>query len=106
MTPRRKAGILALVLLAVGLGLQWWPGGVESYEGLSAACIRIGAVTGVLWLALPEAGRPINRWLLLGVALVALVVVLRPRLILVALLALAAIAILRPRAPRSPAARG
>ena len=96
-TERRKVGILAILLLAIGWGIQWWPGESDSYEVLSGACVRVGAVLAVLWLALPETGRPQNRWVLVGLAILAAIVVLRPKLILLALVLMVAIAVLRPR---------
>jgi hypothetical protein len=96
-TDRRKVGIFAVVLLAIGWGIQWWPDAADSYDVLSGACVRVGAVLAVLWLALPETGRPQNRWVLVGLAIMAAVVVFRPRLILLALVVIVAIAVLRPR---------
>jgi hypothetical protein len=94
---RRKVGIFAIVLLVAGWGIQGWPEAPASYDVLSGACVRVGAVLAVLWLALPETGRPQNYWLLVGLAIMAGVVVWRPRLILLAMVVLGAIALLRPR---------
>ena len=47
-------GIVAALLLAVGLFIWWRGPGGENALGLAFGCIRVGIVLGALWLALPQ----------------------------------------------------
>ncbi|HEX5444781.1 MAG TPA: hypothetical protein VFW87_13160 [Pirellulales bacterium] len=69
-------------------------------QGITSACWRVGMVTAMLWLALPELNRVRNKWLfgLLAVGLV--VAVVRPKLLPLLLVITAISAILRPRRTR------
>lgn len=102
---RPTVGILALLLLIIGavLYLAQYDSGLgssDNYEQLQAACLRIGAILGVIWLAHPELSR-LSPWML-GAVLVSLLVVMRwPKLLIPALIALVAVAILKPRNKRS-----
>lgn len=78
-----------------------WPINGDPYFG--AIGVRAGLVLGALWLALPNIRRA-PRWLLSAFAVLAAVVIVRPRLILYALPVAALTAILgatRRRSPRS-----
>jgi hypothetical protein len=107
---RPTVGILAIVLLSLAAGLAIFSPAEGQYAPYTSGCLRTGVVLAVLWLALPET-RPLkNRLLIAGIVLSAVVFVVRPRLLLLALknpvavavvgAALFLLAILRPR--RSP----
>ena len=59
-----------------------WPLNGDPYLG--AVSVRAGVVLGALWLALPNI-RQAPRWLLYGVGVLAVVLIVRPRLVLYAL---------------------
>jgi hypothetical protein len=93
---RPLLGILAVVLLAAGgILLVAWP----QYDTLLGACLRIGTVLGVVWLAWPQLSR-LQPWLVLAVIAGILVVSYRPKLILVVIVVIAIMAILGPRRGR------
>jgi hypothetical protein len=93
---RHVLGIIAIVLLAVGVATYGRDDTV-----ISGACLRVGAVVLLLWLAMPQL-RDVPAWLL-GVLGVVLLIVLRWPKLLWAMLPLAAVLwLLRPRAPRRP----
>jgi len=72
---------MAIGLLATGAGLMVW-GAPSATEQYAAGCLRAGIILAVLWLALPDT-RPLkNRLTLAAVLSVALVLVIRPRLLL------------------------
>ena len=51
---RATLGIIALVLLVVGVTAALRGPGGESAWGFSGVCIKSGLVLGALWLALPQ----------------------------------------------------
>ncbi|HVU86944.1 MAG TPA: hypothetical protein VHD36_06465 [Pirellulales bacterium] len=102
---RPTVGILALLLLAVGGVAVLTPAGQLARPELGAACLRIGLILGVLWLALPDIARPVNRWIALGVIAAVILIARQPKLAILAAVFLVAIAILRPRV-KSYVARG
>lgn len=54
---RPSVGIIALLLLtAAGVIHFFYP----QSQALLAACLRVGMVMAVLWLALPDAKKPVN----------------------------------------------
>jgi MFS superfamily sulfate permease-like transporter len=72
---------MAIGLLAAGAGLMIWgePSATQQY---AAGCLRTGIILTVVWLALPDT-RPLKNRLALAVVLIAaLVLVVRPRLLL------------------------
>ena len=79
---RHILGILAVVVLAVGVVMQ-----VRDDGAVAGTCWRIGAVLALLWLAMPQL-REVPAWIL-GAAGLALLVVLRWPKALWALLPLA-----------------
>lgn len=92
---RTLLGLVALVFL-LGGGLAVAFGLTHQSDWVSGAvAVRVGAVLGVIWLALPEIRRTSPRTLML-VAILAVVVVLRPKLVLVALPVAVAVALLMP----------
>ena len=91
---RPTVAVLALALLAIGVATQWiWP--IEN-EMVSGSCLRVGAVLGTLWLALPNMNR-FPRWQLLGLVLGLFVVFRWPKLILAAVPVALLIWLLGPR---------
>lgn len=111
---RPTVGIIALVLIAIGGAGQLWPLSGGQSQPWTIACLRVGMVMGVLWLALPQTRTLKNPIWLVTLFVAALVVALRPKLILVALqpklilaalIALILIAILRPRRASKSATR-
>ncbi len=101
---RPLVAVIALLLLATGGASIIWP---LAGEELTSACLRVGLVMAALWLALPDTRQPANRWLMIGVLLLAVLLAIRPKLIPLAIVILIAMAILRPRGTRgrTPRAR-
>jgi hypothetical protein len=108
---RPTLGILAIVLLSLAAALAIFGPADGNYVQYTSACLRVGVVLAVLWLALPET-RPLkNRLLIAGIVLAAVVFVVRPRLLLVVVknpvavgiigAAFFLLKILRPRRSRS-----
>jgi peptidoglycan/LPS O-acetylase OafA/YrhL len=82
---RPTLGILALLLLSAAAALTLFGPRDAQYEPYTSACLRVGVVLAVLWLALPDT-RPLkNRLLIAGIVLAAVVFVVRPGLILLAI---------------------
>lgn len=88
---RPTIGLIALVLLAVGLAAYW-----QDQDAVAGACLRIGAVTSIFWLAQPQLV-DLPRWALLTSGAALIVVARWPKLLFVALLSALAIWILGPR---------
>ena len=97
---RHAIGIIALVLLAAAGVLWLWPNEDNTLLGLEAACWRVGALMGVLWVAYSDVQR-IPAWILGVVPPLIVLLAWRPRLFLVVAPIILAIAILRPRSPRN-----
>ena len=51
---RASLGIIAALLIVVGLLMFWVGPGGSSASGFSGVCIKSGLVLGALWLALPQ----------------------------------------------------
>jgi hypothetical protein len=94
---RPTVGILAIVLLIAAGFLYLWPDTGTNQQQLLSACLRIGAMLGALWLALPQVNKPRSWWILGATFLTVLIVARFPRLFWIPLVALIALAILRPR---------
>lgn len=109
---RTLVGVIAVACLCAGLAI----GLVDSFANLwCAAFVRVGLVTGALWIALPSRGRDaawanISPLTLAAVVLGALVFARRPRVFFPLLVVFAILGLfLRPRGrPRSrlPRERG
>ncbi len=90
---RPTVGVLALALLVISIALRiWYPSDTATAD----ACLRPALVFGLLWLALPQM-RQLPRWMTVAVAVAALVVLWRPKALLLVLPILAAMWVLRPR---------
>ena len=59
---RPTVGIIALLLLAAAGAVHFFS---PDRQALLAACLRVGMVMAVLWLALPDAKKPVN-WAVMG----------------------------------------
>jgi len=93
---RLKVGILAVVLLAAGIGLAFYPNGGAEIIAWSSGCRRVGLVLAVLWLALPELQRlPI--WYAVAAVGVLIVLARFPRYLIGAVIVAILILLLRPR---------
>ncbi|MBN1912637.1 MAG: hypothetical protein JW818_23145 [Pirellulales bacterium] len=95
---RHIIGIFGLILLAMAGGLMAW-GDTPAWE---AACLRVGSVLTVLWLAYDDLAR-CPRWLLGAAPLLLVLLALRPHWFWFVLPVLIVLAILRPRRPRGSA---
>ena len=76
-------GLISFVLGLVQIARDDWELGASAWSG---PAIRIGIVLGALWLALPEIHRVLSRipdWLLGPMAVGLLVVLVRPKLLLI-----------------------
>jgi len=84
---RHAVGIVALLLLATGVtGLIVYGVGDDKTSMLLSVCLRIGMVLGAIWLAFPQllqlAGKS-SPWMLGLLSICGIVIILRPRLIVV-----------------------
>ncbi len=95
----RRHVLGAIALSALLLGAAFYLAGHDSGRHLewSSVLVRVGAILGAVWLAMPELGRPTNRWLIIAFLALFVVIVWRPRLFLYAAVAAVVILILRPR---------
>ena len=97
---RSTVGILAVVLLALGLALELAPVTDTGVVQFAGGCWRVGTIMAVLWLAQPQLVR-LPLWLF-PVILVGLLLLLKwPRLILPAAAVALALLFLRPRPKRA-----
>ncbi len=90
---RHLLGILAIVLLIAGPLWLWR----EPNNFLAASCLRIGAVLGALWLALPQL-KTMPIWLYATVVGSFILIARWPKLAWVIVPAVIAMWILKPRA--------
>jgi hypothetical protein len=79
---RPTLGVISLVLIIGGAFFMLRPIDGDSYMG--AISVRAGLVLGSVWVALPNIRRA-PRWLLWAVSVLAVVLIVRPRLLLYAL---------------------
>ncbi len=93
---RPTVGWIAILLFLSALLLRvWFPGDVS----LADACLRPAIVMGLLWLALPQLSE-LPRWLTIAVVIAGLIVMWRPKALLLVVPVLAALWLLRPRRPK------
>ena len=93
---RHAIGTIALLLLLVAGWFVIWPPTGPNSQDLEAACLRIGIVLGLIWLAYSHLERVPNwLWYTLPFALLALA--RRPQLLLLLIPLAVVLAILRPR---------
>lgn len=98
---RHLLGILALILLAGFVYFQIWPPTMPWQTGVASGCSRGGLLAGVLWIAFREFDQ-IPPWLVGLLLTAAVVIIIQPRLALLAIPLIIALAILRPRFGRRP----
>ncbi len=79
---RPSLGVIAAVLLVAGLVMTFLQGGEVDDLFWGGVLLRAGGVLGALWLVLPSARR-MPRWAWAGLAVLGVVLALRPRLILI-----------------------
>ena len=93
---RRAIGLIAIVLLVIAVVLQIGQWQDPNAADLESACLRIGAVMAVIWLAYAHLHRvPAWAWFTLPVFLVALA--RRPQWLLFLVPLAIALALLRPK---------
>lgn len=96
---RAILGVFAVLFLAGGIaGLATYGTNDSTASALSSVGVRAGALLGALWLALPQLEALFRRfppWFLASIAGAALVVIVRPRLLIYVLPFLAILAVLR-----------
>ena len=95
---RHAIGIIAIVLLVVAGALWLFPSEDNGFLGLQAACWRVGALMGILWVAYADVQR-IPAWLLGVIPPLVVLLAWRPRLFFVVAPILLFIAFIRPRNP-------
>lgn len=98
---RPTIGIVAVLLLLGSVALAIWYPSAAGQLWMSA-CLRVGLVMGLLWLAYPQLSR-LRPWLIMvAVAIVfaGLLLARQPRVLLMALAILAVIMRFRPRSVR------
>ncbi len=95
---RHLIGLIAVVLILGAVLFQIWPPTDAAYEGLRAACWRVGALMTVLWLAYPEVAR-LPAWLVGTIPVLGVILALRPRWLVIAIPIVIALAILKPKPP-------
>ncbi|MHB1035907.1 MAG: hypothetical protein ACYC35_02825 [Pirellulales bacterium] len=96
---RPTVGIIALVLLLSGATLLVWRPESATYQVWLSACLRVGAVMALVWLAHPQLVR-LPAWMLGAVLLLLPILAWKPKLFLLAVPILILLAFLRPRAGR------
>jgi hypothetical protein len=93
---RRKVGLIAIGLLAVGGVLLLVRADGTTIEGLRGACLSVGVGMALLWLAEPQL-QQVPFWLPISIAVVTGVLMFRPKLIPLGLAAVAVLWLIRPR---------
>jgi len=92
---RPTIGVIAIVLLAAGFLLR-----DPSQATLSAACLRVGMVMGLLWLAHPQLER-LPLWATVVGVVLALAILRWPKLVVIVLPLALVLWLLKPRAQRT-----
>ncbi len=98
---RPTVGTVALVLLGAAVALWARSPDWDREQVLLAACVRVGLVMGAIWLAHPQLVK-LPTWLPNVMLVVAIVVALKPKLIVIAVPLLLLLLWLRPRGGRRP----
>lgn len=97
---RLTIGFLAVLLLVAGLVLRNPDN--ETVSATGGACLRVGVIMGLAWLAYPQLVH-LPRWLTIATVLSLFFVIRWPKLLLVAIPLLVVLWFLGPRAPRGQA---
>ena len=98
---RHAIGIIAVLLLGTAGTLWLWPIVDDGSQVIGAACLRVGVLMAVLWIAYTDVQR-IPAWVLGVVPVLMVLVALRPRLFPYVVPIVLFIAILRPRKKPKP----
>ncbi|MGA2031042.1 MAG: hypothetical protein ABSG68_02195 [Thermoguttaceae bacterium] len=93
---RRAIGIIAILLLAIGLSSWLWLPGEGWQQSFQAVCCRVGAVMAALWLAYPDLER-MPGWIWAIVPALVLIVAKWPKLLLLVIPALIVAALMKPK---------
>jgi hypothetical protein len=93
---RPTAGWLAILLTTAGAVLVFGHFGRTELESFGGACLHIGILLGLVWLAEPQL-RTLPAWLVVGVIASAVVLVVRPRLFPIVFVIMLAMWFLYPR---------
>jgi hypothetical protein len=93
---RHAVGLIALVLLLSGLALWLWAPDGDMSQMMLAACLRVGMLMTVVWLAYRDVER-LPPWLLGMLPLMLLVLLVSRKWFFMFLPLILAMAILRPR---------
>lgn len=94
---RTTVGIVALASLACAAGVYFLGSDQALTQQFLAGLLKLGAVAAVIWLALPDVERGNNTFLLVSIVAIAVVIVVRAKLLLIVLPALVLFYILLPR---------
>ncbi len=96
---RTAVGIIALVLLLTSLGLLIFPVGDQASVWMSA-CLRVGGLMAVVWLAHPQLSYAPRWFLFIAVLAVAVLMVIKqPRALIFLAVIFIVLARLRPTPP-------
>ena len=96
MYNRTVIGVIA-VLLLLGGGRFWWdPPERAAMQQLMSACLRLGPVLLLWWLAYPQA-KSLPAWLAAAIPVLVIILAVRPRWIIIALPILIAYFVLKKR---------
>jgi hypothetical protein len=96
---RPTIALIAIVLLAIGFYTQG-----QTDSGVSAACLRVGAVMCILWFAHPQL-QNVPRWRIVLSGAILLVATRWPKVLLLALPLAGVLWILSPRGKKSESRR-
>jgi hypothetical protein len=91
----------AITVGLFGIAAVLWLIAPEHESTAALACVRVGIVMGVLWLAQPQLVM-LPRWIALTILGAMAVVAWRPKALLFALPVLVLLAVMRPRWGRRP----
>lgn len=97
---RHLLGIIAIVLLVIGVVMFFVRLEDETYTFFQAACLRVGLVLGAIWLALPQL-ESMSRWLYRAVLVVAIVVAAFSRYAVILVPLLLAMWFIKPRGDKA-----
>lgn len=93
---RHAIGAISLVLLGIAAGFLIWPPTGPNGQDLESACLRVGAVMAVIWLAYQHLER-VPAWLWFALPVFLLALARRPQMLLFLIPLGIVLAILRPR---------
>ncbi|HUS40254.1 MAG: hypothetical protein WBF93_18535 [Pirellulales bacterium] len=98
--PRTLLGILAILILAIGIPCYIWYPASGTTQAWIASAIRIGATLCAVWLAQPQL-KQMSPTVWIGIVVVVIVIARFPKVAIFLIAALIVLAILRPRGRRT-----